>query len=1076
MKQQDILLALLCVFIAPSCYADLTSAEKNSITAGLNSGTQVVESLASFGDPKTSKMFKFIEEITSYLGAAGGFTSFVLAFLPSRESAELAYMKKQFTLVNTKLDKITTELDDMKSLITFQNQRSAYISSSHAILSGHKQLMAFIDEVQNSPCSSKSACKRIRSRIASRFVEYFNVKQHLDNIVLGTFSNRTVFGDPLLSLVSKTSKCSFRKINWFANGVLKLAFKGQLVVLAYENLMGSKNSITQSMNDWLSKIYLLRTEADNVKNRCFRNIKHHLLQDIRNSDYQTKSPSNAAANKALKSFLEQKYPWLSVVVFSYQAYGGSVHCNADVYGGLKNMPTRNARKRNIIVGVADKAGTYENQRSFVLAALKGIAKQVNFYHDKGNYCEVAGKIAKELEERKVWKYVSSLSIRKNNGGLNIQADNDMTYIEKFYELWWRIDSGKYVESGSISTHLVLVLKSMEQVNGARCKLACRNHGKCIRYPYSSSQYCQCKPSYDGNLCEKHSKTHLAKTVDSMLAVTLRLPVLSDVQFDIKDLRQFIGVNFANMQRSISNLESSMQRKFNQLSNEIKDQFKWANFINIYKDAIQTIEYYSHRFERLPEEHKDKTELEKYGKTLATTVLHDQYGIRKALYQLNNLLVGKVNKPLLQHKPILLAYMESKFKAGEPCTLSYRQRVDNYWRQLLLFQQIGYMVWAQALEFADRNSSYVSNVYKSRVGKQLTAIKNGTCQYDIRHSINVHCNKHYLHPGMTIRNRCKSGYYVHGSLQTSCKRKRSSCLACNCYQNGSTSQQCSNIHGKCKCKPGFEGNMCHCAWSKWSACSCSYDSKKVATRRVMVEMLGNGKRCSGNSTKFENCGQTCCSNQFACHGKEKCIDASYKCDYDNDCGDNEDERSCNEQCVKRYTNWNEHGDGKLVYLDRQDLSCHNREQLQMFHMETSGSKIRYQYICCKSNMDICNSIMEYNPYTYAVFSSPAQYLDRQRVSCGFTGYISSIRLRRSSNHRAIRYEYNCCYLRQQKHILRSSCYHRYTNWAADGNGKNYYLDRQTVRCDARYFINEFRLQHNRGMGMFRYYYRCCRIMS
>ena len=1083
MTQRVILLALLCVPIASNCNADLTSAEKDSITAGISSGTQVVESLASFGDPKTSKIFQSIGRMASFLGAAGGFVSFVLAFLPSRESAELAYMKKQFTLVNTKLDKITTELDDMKSLITFQNQRSAYISSSHAILSGHKQLMSFIDEVQNSPCSSKSACKRIRSRIASRFVEYFNVKQHLDNIVLGTFSNGTVFGDPLLSLVSTAFKCNFAKINWFVNGVLKLAFKGQQVILAYEQLVGSKQSITMSMNNWLTNIDRLRTESYIVKNKCFKNMKHHLLEDIRNSDYQIRSPSNAAANKAVKSFLEKKYPWLNVVVFSYNAYGSSEHCNSDVYGGLWSMPSnKNSRKRNIFAGIADKAGTYLNQKGLVLTALNGIAKHVDFDNERGDYCKVIKKLRKELQKRNIWKYVSSLSIRKENAGLHIQADNDLKYIDKFYQLSLRSRRGIWFWRGSISAHVVLVLKSMEQVNAGRCELACTNGGECKRYPYSNSQYCQCKPFYQGNLCEKHSKAQFAKTIDSMLAVTLELPVLSDVYFDIKDLRRFVGVSFANLQKSISNLESTMQRKVNQLSGEMKDNFKWAKFTTMYRTAIQTIEYYSHRFERLPKEHMDEETLERYGRRLSTSVLNDHHGIRKALYQLNNLLVGKADKPLLQHKPILLAFMESRSKAAEPCTLSYKNRVDNYWRQLLLLQQIGYMVWVQALEFANRKSIYVSNVYQSRLAEQLNAIKIGTCKYDIRHSANIHCNKHYLHPGMTIRNRCVSGYYVNGSLQTSCTRKYSSCLACNCSRYGSKSEQCNDISGKCNCEPGFKGYKCHgrdCVWSKWSpftACSCSYNSRKVATRRVMVERLGNGKRCSGNSTKFENCGQTCCSNQFACHGKEKCIDASYKCDYDNDCGDNEDERSCNEQCVKRYTNWNEHGDGKLVYLDRQDLSCHNREQLQMFHMETSGSKIRYQYICCKLNKAVCNSTMNYNEYTYAVFSSPAQYLDRQRVSCGIAGYISSFRVRRSSNHKAIRYEYNCCHLNYLKHWMRSSCYNGYTTWTADGNGKNYYLDRQTVRCDARYFINGFRLEHNREMSMFRYHYRCCRIKS
>ena len=1058
---------------------DVTS----NIKTGLELGSTIADNVAELG---STDAFKKIGKMAKFLGAAGGFISVALVFLPSQDSAELAYMKKQFTMVNTKLDKVTSKLDDIKSLITYQSQRSAYISSSRAILDGHQRLFKFINEVQKTLCPSKSACERIRARIAERYVKSLNVRKHLENILKGTFSRTSVFGDPLLVLVSKTSKCNFAQINMFVSGVIKLAFKGQQVVLAYEKLMGSKHSITQSMNDWLKNIYRLRTESYIVKNKCFKGMKYQLIKDIRNSDYQTKSPSNAAANKAVKSFLEKKYPWLNVVVFSYNAYGSKKHCDTDAYGGLWNMPkNKNARKRNIIVGVVDKKGTYANQRSNVLRALDGIFRHVNFYREFKSYCKVLGRLKTELQRRNVWKYVSSLSIRSKAYGLNVLSDDEKTTIDKAYHFWWRKRIGLHTFRGFSPVHVVAVLKSKEQANGGRCKLACKNHGKCKRYPYSSSQYCQCKPFYQGNLCEKHSRAPFAKTIDSMLAVTLKLPVLSDVYFDIKDLRQFVGVNFANMQRSISKLESSMQRKFNQLSNEIKDQFKWSKFITIYRTAIQTIEYYSHRFERLPKEHTNEEALERYGRKLATSVLKDHHGIRKALYQLNNMLAGKVNKPLLQHKPILLAYMESKFKAGEPCTLSYKRRVDNYWRRLLLLQQMGYMVWAQALEFMNRKSSYVSNVYKSRIGKQLNAIKKGTCQYDIRYSVNVHCNKHYLPIEMTIKNKCNSGYYVHGPLLTSCKKRRSSCLACNCYRYGSTSLQCSNS-GKCSCKTGFKGKRCSnrdCVWSNWSlyrSCSCGYGQRTLHKRAIRVPRVGNGRPCKGPVKKYERCFTGCCSNQFHCSSKSKCITASYKCDYDDDCGDNQDERSCNERCHTRYTRWGAHGGGRLIFLDKHHPSCHSGESMTMFHLQRAATNIRYQYKCCRVFKSICSNKRRKSGYIHAVHNTWTYELRHQSVSCGSTGYISSFRLHRSSNHRSIRYEYNCCYLKRQRHRRRTSCYRGHTGWTADGKGKNFYLDRQTVSCRPRYFLNAFKLLYKKGawwkMGKFRYYYRCCRIKS
>ena len=1086
MGPQDIVrLVFLLALLAPHCCADLTSSERSSIKDGFDSASKAVESVASFGNPVKSTSFKNLAKLAGFLGAAGGFVSFVLQFLPSKDSAELSFMKKQFTQVNTKLDTITTKLDNINTLITFENQRAAYVSSSQDILLGHRELFNFIKEVKRTGCASKSACKRIRARIASRYLKYFNVKKHLEKVLRGTFSSTSVFGEPLLSLVSRTSKCNFAKINMFTNGVLKLAFKGQQVVLAYEKLTGSKKSIAQSMNDWFTNIYHLRSKSYSVKNACFKGIKQQMLRDIKNSDYQTKSPTNAAANRDVKTFIEQKYPWMNVVVFSYTAYGGHEHCTKDVYGRFWNMPkNKNARKRNIIVGIADKKGTYIRQKYDILNALDSIAKNVYFTKERRDYCKMLTKLEKELKKKNVWKYIASLNLRKNVGGFKILADNDLKYISELYHFKYLL---KRKRERTIRTHVVIVLKSMEQAGRKSCSLTCKNTGKCILYPYSTSQYCECKPFYQGNLCQEHAKAELAKTVDSMLAVTLKLPVLSDVYFDIKDLRQFVGISFANMQKSISNLESSMQRKFDQLSRKVTNQFQWANFITMYKNAIQRIEYLSHRFERLPKEHKDKKGLQEGGKKLAKAALEVDTGIRKALYQLNNLLVGKVNKPVLNHKPVLLAFMESRSKAGEPCTPSYKKRVDNYWKQLLLLQQIGYMVWAQACEFAGKKSDIVSSTYANRIKKQMSAIKKGTCQYDIRNSINVHCNKHYLHPGMTIENRCKRNYYVYRSVQTSCTNKRSSCSACYCYRLGSRSQQCNNIHGKCSCKHGFYGKKCNnrnCVWHRWSpyghCLRCGYGAKKARRRSIKVTALGSGNRCHGPVVLYAPCFKGCCRYQFHCSNRRKCIRGSYKCDYDNDCGDKQDERGCNERCYTRYTSYSSHGHGKLIFLDRHHPYCRHGESMKMFHLQTYGGNMRYQYTCCRMLKNLCYRRQQYNGFTYAVHSSKANLLVHQRVSCGPTGYISGFGLRRSSNGRSIRYEYNCCRLYYHKHRRRTSCYSGYTGWTIDGHAKSYYLNRQTVKCRNRYFLNAFQLNHKAGVwwgqGWFRYYYRCCRIIA
>ncbi|XP_065069406.1 uncharacterized protein LOC135694543 [Rhopilema esculentum] len=1081
--KKKILIFLIAVVIASNAAGDLTSSEKTAITAGFTTGEKIAETIAKFQDPKTSKVFGVIDKMTSFLGAAGGFVSLILAFLPQQDSAELAYMKKQFTLVNTKLDKITSELDNIKGLITYENQRAAYHSSAHAILFGHKQMMRLFNELQKTRCTTKANCKRIRTRIAQRYIASLNVKVHLDKILHGSSKPTSSFGDPLLLLVKKTFKCDISKINQFANGVFKLAFKGQQVVLLYEKLTGSKHSITQSMNDWLKSIYDLRGMSWKMKQQCFNNIKTQMIKDIRNSKYQIGSKTNAIANAKVKRFLELKYPWLDVVAFSYDAYGRDNHCTTNVYGAFWYMPSdRNARKRNLIVSFADKTGTYDRQKYDILNGLHDIVTRRALFRTSRDYCKTLDAIRQHLKMKNLWKYVVSLTVRKNYGGFAVGKTSDLKIVNKKYTIRYKVNRRK---TRSFPAYIVVVLKSTEQAKRRGCILACKNQGQCKQYPYSSAQYCECKPFYEGNLCEKHSKAALAKTIDMMVTTTLQIPVLSDVYFDIKDLRRFVGINFVNIQKGISNLEASIQRKFNSLSIGIGNQFKWANFITQYKDSIHTIEYFSHRFEQLPVEHKDEKSLQVAGKTLANEVLHVSRGIRKPLFLLNQMLVGKLNKPLLRHKPLLLAFMETKNKAGEPCTSAYKRRVDNYWRQLILLQQIGYMVWAQALEFVGRKTNIVDQFYKQRIAAQLASIKGKTCQYTIANSANIHCKGHYLHPGMQITNRCNRNYYVVGSKRTSCRRKVSGCNRCRCYRRGSRTTQCSNYNGRCHCKRGFYGNHCgnrNCVWGHWSryghCLRCGYGARKQRHRGIRIHKLGSGRRCYGSRYSYAPCFRGCCRNQYHCSRRRKCIPSYQRCNYDNNCGDKQDERYCNERCFWRYTGLNGYGGGRVVYLDRQRPYCPSGSVMKSFGLQNIGSRIRYRFICCRLNKYICYNRAKYNTYSYAVHNSRGQTLARQPVHCPGSAYLSGFRLSRNRHGNRIRYIYNCCYLRFYRHRKRSTCYSRHTRWTNDGKGNIIYLNRQYVTCGPRYFLSYFRLQHRRGKwwgaGSFRYHYRCCKI--
>eukprot|EP00112_Aurelia_sp_Birch-Aquarium-sp1_P018196 Seg4309.2 transcript_id=Seg4309.2/GoldUCD/mRNA.D3Y31 product="Complement component C9" protein_id=Seg4309.2/GoldUCD/D3Y31 len=1067
-----ILIGCLTIAIVPStCLADLSKAEKASISLGLDAGEKVIKFISEFGDKnnKELEIFTRLGKLSGFLGATGGLISFALSFLPSQDSKELAFMKNKFQQVNSKLDIITAKLDNVDSLITFENQRAIYVRSATKINVGHEKLLAILDELQKVNCSRRSLCQRRKSRIASNYVKYFAVKYNLHEILHGVTRKTSVFGDPLLSVVQHHFKCSIPKIDQFANGVLRLAFKAQQVILAHEKLLGSKQSITQSMNEWLSLIYKLRMYRNKLRNYCYKNVLRYMNADLANKKYQRVSSSSQAndqVNRMIKKLFDKRYSWLAFTVYSYNAWGSTWHSwKANSYGTTiwYSPASRQARKRNIFVSFVDKKSTYTKRRYVVSWALDHVARTLPLFHYY-NYRYVRNIVdifARRLKRARVWKYIASINIRKKEDSFMITSDNPTSYIRKIYSLkYYRIGiHGRMIKRvGRI--YVVVTLNSMRQAH-KHCHLKCKNKGLCKIKPYSSQCYCECKPYYQGATCEQHSNALLAKTIDSMLAVTLKLPHLSDISFDIKDLREFVGVSFVRLQWAISSLDASFENKRSQLSRKVE----WASLVTQYSVALNGIQYFAQTFALLNHYNKTTAEFQKIRQKLAHAVLKDRAGIQRYLFDLNTMLIG-VKGSLLGHKPFLLIFMESK--AGKPCTPAYKKAVDNCWKQLVLLQQVGYFVWTQALGLTGQATNIVDYLYKKRVKGQLSVMKKSTCEYKVKHSANIQCTGgFYLNPSMKIRNTCMKNYYVTGSLTTSCKRKVSGCKQCGCSFVGSRSQQCSDTHGKCQCKRLYYGKKCtsrDCVWKNWSAfgqcLGCGYRAKRTSSRSVQTPKLGNGKSCQGSSVMHKKCFKGCCKNQFHCSNTRKCIRKSLQCNYDNDCGDMQDERNCKEKCSILF------GNKRNGSIKDSIAPCDGL--LNGFRLVWAEYHIRWSTKCCMPfALNTFQLRRVLNPWTSY---TKVYHLSKQAVNCKRNSLLRSFRIayRRPGK---VRFEYVC--LDRRVHSKRFKCVWKYTSWGWDAQGKvANVLTYQIFDCPPRYSINYFRMKNR--PGKWRFHYRCCRI--
>ena len=1081
-KTSKLLLAAVSVLLLvcnSTCEISEESVEK--INNGIELGETMLDTVSKLGK---SKLFDSLGNMAGFLGPVGGIISFALLFAPKSESEELQYMKKKFAEVNRKLDQITSELDNVKDLITYENQRSVYVKSASKIEYGYQQLLHFLDELQNTSCTNKKSCDRERIRIGERYVKDFNVKEHLFMIVNGATRKISQFNEPLLELVRKTFKCDVGKIDDLANGILRLSFKAQQVILAYEKLKGSNHSITQSVNDWLKAVYDLREATYIIKKPCFDHISTYMIADIKDKKYQIDASSNEEATRMVKTFMEKKYKWLGWVAYSFDTTDGSKYCVSTLpKSDFWNLPgDKNVRKRSLVVSFTDKSGTYYDPKIKMRDAIDNIVKAIIFSNEAA--CTIRDEFERELRKQGVWKYITSFALLSESNGLVIKDDkNPDTYISSIYDIKIRPQQPKSLKLFETHRmHLVVILKSKETAIKKSCEKTCNNQSNCETLPYSSANYCHCKPYYQGANCEEHSQAQLAKTIDSMLQATLRLPKLSDIAFQIQDLREYLGISIGKVQSTFKRLEATFTKAFYDLDHRLTTQFKLSNLISVYNAAISNIQYYSDQFQNL----KERTD----EKTIATHVLKTG-AISKWLFEVNYLFLGRTTAPLLNHQPLLIILMEKHKSLA--CTSEYKAAIDNIWRQLVLLQQMGFVVWAQALQIKGLPTEHVAKLYNKRATKQVSALNRMTCEYSIVNSANVQCTGgRYLYPGMTIANQCKAHYYATGRKETTCEEKGSGCSPCNCNNDNSNGNECLDTTGQCNCKHGFKGNKCNdrdCVWGAWSKysdipCSkrCDYGGMKTRTRSHQLTKQGNGKQCNGPGTESITCFNGCCPDQYLCFksNPEKCIPMSQRCDYENNCGDNKDEIGCDEHCDMKTTDWAEHDDGNMVYLDRITVDCGGdnevKKVLKMFHLERDRGYVRYKYKCCTLKKPICTNARKVNGFT-PDGGGNAVYLDRQTVSCGNHAYLNEFVLRRNGAHNHIRYEYNCCNLNEERYRRKTVCKEGLTTPYSyhDREGRSVYLDRQTVECQGRSFLTSFVLERNHGgSDLWRYRYTCCEV--
>ena len=154
--------------------------------------------------------------------------------------------------------------------------------------------------------------------------------------------------------MNKTYQCDVQKIERY-----QASFQTEhQVTMVYNMLTGTSYSITNSLNNWMKRMYKLKAYSKNLKRHCLGNIKHFMLKDIKSLKYQSGYQSNYVASNALRNYLLQKYPWFDWIDLGFDTDKDTQSQINNVDGQFWSFPGVNNGRRNIIASSLDK-GTFK---------------------------------------------------------------------------------------------------------------------------------------------------------------------------------------------------------------------------------------------------------------------------------------------------------------------------------------------------------------------------------------------------------------------------------------------------------------------------------------------------------------------------------------------------------------------------------------------------------------------------------------------------------------------------------------------------------------------------------------------
>ena len=709
-----------------------------------------------------------IAKLAGFFGALGGFFGVILSFLSSGDSEELGYMKTEFAQINRKIDRLANSIDDVKTLIELHSQKAAYIDAEHSINQGFSQLKDCISRLSNVSCSNENECRRKKLLIANNYKSSLNVRSDVKKIVRGTVSDG-VFGSSLLALVSDNSKCSIPEINKFANGVTGLLIKGCSTIIFYETLTHHEFDFNASASLIRTDLNYIEKKRQGVEDTCLKHINHWIRVDVKNShgkfveNYET-------TNRNLLQTLQRKYPWIVWYVCTIvNAETPHIWSKENIYKELSST-AKDLKMHSVVMPVKlGRVSVMKDKKDSFMSTLRDFAWERNT-----NVADFSKKLLERFENNPNLKGEIQTLVAMP---YTLSSSLILSHFQNGSLRSVYLDSVNGTRSNNILLHRVynqyVVIASLEIEETAKyhCFGKCNSNGKCFKYPFSDITGCRCEKNYIGLTCNTSiSDIQLLASIDTLVVSTLKLPNMVTIDQSLKNIQMYLHSSVQDIQQALYKLEKTMSEKIKFIGSSIRKQFQWFGTLLKYGSAISNLQYFTKIFkDDLTEEIRSSlTRDEEYRRATERTELSrfiiKPNGIRKWLYDIHYLLIGRENDSLHPHKSLLFMLMDRN--KDQICSPTYKAELDKSYREILLLQLQGYILWVQALSTLHLDTARAVLRYNTRTKLQKNTMDETTCSVAIPNSLNfLDCTGgYYLHKDLRPTINCQNNHFLRGKCE------------------------------------------------------------------------------------------------------------------------------------------------------------------------------------------------------------------------------------------------------------------------------------------------------------------------